>query len=376
MLARRALRPERRDLVLAASVAVVVTLSTALHAHALGRPVHPVGYAVLVVAALALAWRRRWPLPVLAVTVGTVLPVYAVGSVRGPAMAVVAIAACTVAARVRWAEAVGVGVALVALWACVDWGVGWSGQGVAALGSAPWLALFVAVGVAVGAVRRSRAVAAAHAEEQRRRRLEQERLRLAQEVHDVVSHSLAMINLQAGVGLHVASRRPEQAVAALREIREASGVALADLRATVAMLRDPADLASGEPAEPAGTAGLHRLAEVVRVGEAAGLEVALHGDVGRLPGPVDTAAFRIVQEAVTNVVRHARDARHLTIEVRRRDGRLHLAVGDDGRAVDAPLHRHGLLGMAERAAALGGSAHAGPAERGFEVRAVIPLGGP
>jgi signal transduction histidine kinase len=233
-------------------------------------------------------------------------------------------------------------------------------------------ALFVAVGVAVGATRRARAVKAAHDEEQRRLGIERERLRMAQEVHDVVSHSLAMINVQAGVAAHVADRRPEQAVAALREIREASRVALADLRTTLAVLRDPQASDLTTVAEMPTSAGLHRLAEVVRAGEAAGLDVAVSGEPGPLPAPVDRAAFRIVQEAVTNVIRHARGARRLTIDLDRRDGSLVLRVGDDGRGPSPGHPRHGVRGMVERAAALGGSARAGSHDGGFLVVAEIP----
>jgi signal transduction histidine kinase len=359
--------------VLALLVTGLVLALTRLHAQVLDRPLHPADYLLLAVAGLALAWRRRRPMAVLAVTVVTVLPGYALGPVQGPAMVVVAIAVYTVATRIRWPAAIGLGVVLVVVWAGAEAVGGRLGRDATSVDPLPWVVLFVAVGVAVGATRRARAAKAAWAEEQRRLGIERDRLRMAQDVHDVVSHSLAVINLQAGVAAHVASRRPEQAVEALREIRETSRVALADLRATLTLLRDPEGTGAAAVPAAVATAGLHRIAEVVRAGEAAGLEVTVHEEAGRLPGLVDAAAFRIVQEAVTNVVRHARDARHLTIDLRRRDGLLRLRVGDDGRGSAAADPRHGLRGMVERAVALGGVAHAGPCEGGFLVEAEIPV---
>lgn len=368
------LLPARRDLLLAGLVGSSALALTGVHADALGRPLAPVHAVLVGVGALALAGRRRWPVATLAVTVAAVLPGYALGAVSGPAMGVVAVAVYTVATRVRWPSAVGVGALLVAVWAGGEALGGRFDHATLAGDPLPWVALSVAVGVAVGATRRARAARAAHDEEQRRLGVERERLRMAREVHDVVSHSLALINVQAGVAVHVADRRPEQALAALRAIREASHVALDDLRGVVAALRDPhdGDPDDGEPTSPAGP-GLHRLAEVVRAGEAAGLDVAVRGVPGALPPPVDRAAFRIVQEAVTNAVRHARDARRLTIELDRRDGLLVLRVGDDGRTRGPGPSRQGLRGMTERASALGGSAQAGPTGTGFLVVAELPL---
>lgn len=365
--------PAARDLLLAVLIGAAALAVTRLHADAVGRPLPPAGYVLLGAGGLALAWRRRRPVPVLVVTVVTVLPGYALGAVQGPAMAIVAVAVYTVATRVRWPAAVGLGVVLIGVWAGADALGDRLGRDPMAVDPLPWVALFVAVGVAVGATRRARAARAAWLAEQRRVDAERERLRMAREVHDVVSHSLAVINLQAGVALHVADRRPEQALAALREIRETSRVALVDLRATLALLRGAAGTEPAASPEVAPTAGMHRLAEVVRAGEAAGLEVTVHGEAGPLPGPVDVAAFRIVQEAVTNVIRHARDARHLTIDLGRRDGRLTLRIGNDGRAPASADPRHGLRGMVERAAALGGSARAGPSAAGFAVEAEIPV---
>jgi signal transduction histidine kinase len=354
--------------VLVVVVGGVVLALTRLHAEVVARPVHPAGYVLVALAGLVLAWRRRWPTPVLIATTALVVPGYTLGAVTGPAMALVAVAAYTVATRNRWPEIVGCGVAVAVAWASAV--LTGAGSGRDTVDPFPWVALAVAVGVAVGATRRAAAARAAWVGERSRLRMEQERVRMAQEVHDVVSHSLAVINLQAGVAAHVADRRPEQAAVALREIREASRVALTDLRDTLAVLRGPGGV---DAAEGTGGAGLHRVDELVRAAEAAGLAVTVRGDAGALPRPVDAAAFRIVQEAVTNVIRHARGARHVTIELARRDGALQVRVGDDGRAPVRARPRHGVRGIVERSVALGGTACAAPAEQGFLVRAEIPV---
>jgi signal transduction histidine kinase len=188
-------------------------------------------------------------------------------------------------------------------------------------------------------------------------------------VHDVVAHSLAMINVQAGVAAHVADRRPEQAKAALLAIKEASRTALADLRATLNVLR------SGEGRAP--TPGLHQLPDLIATASAAGLTVTADGDTDALPAPVDVAAYRIVQESLTNVVRHAEGADTVRIGFVRTASELAITITDNGRGgtpKPGGADGNGLRGMAERAQALGGSATAGPADGGgFVVRARVPL---
>ncbi|MGM1058220.1 sensor histidine kinase [Saccharothrix sp. Mg75] len=197
--------------------------------------------------------------------------------------------------------------------------------------------------------------------ERRGRQVEEERLRIAREVHDVVAHSLAVINVQAGVAAHVADRRPEEAVKALRAIKEASGHALDDLRATLGVLRTGA----GTTPVP----GLARLHELVR--PVANARVV--GDPGELPASVDAAAYRVVQEALTNAVRYAPDATEVVVGFERADDGLVLTVTDDGSGGRAPQGAgEGLRGMRERVEALGGALDAGPTATGFRVRAVLP----
>jgi signal transduction histidine kinase len=173
--------------------------------------------------------------------------------------------------------------------------------------------------------------------------------------------------VQAGVAAHVADRRPEQAVEALLAIKEASASALADLRATVTVLR------SGQGLGPAPS--LRQLDELVDHTQATGLTVHVHGSPGELPAPVDGAAYRILQESLTNVVRHANQAATVTVHFGRRDGRLELVVRDDGRGATEPKAGNGLRGMGERAAALGGELTARAVDGGFEVRAELPVEG-
>ncbi|MFI9008700.1 sensor histidine kinase [Actinosynnema sp. NPDC053489] len=220
-----------------------------------------------------------------------------------------------------------------------------------------WGPLVAAPAFAVLSLRRTRL------RERRDRQVEEERLRIAREVHDVVAHSLAMINVQAGVAAHVADRRPEEAVKALRAIKEASGHALDDLRATLGVLR------TGGGTTPA--PGLDRLAELVRPVPVA----RVVGEPGALPTAVDVAAYRVVQEALTNALRYAPDASEVVISFERTEDALVLTVADDGGArADRPAlgAGSGIRGMRERVEALGGELEAGPSARGFTVRAVLP----
>lgn len=386
--------PSLRDVLLALVVAVVAVVG-ALLGDPSGRPLLPWGVVLIGLAALALCWRSRYPMPVLAAVMAPTAVYYWLDHPDGPAALLVAVAVYTVASRVPWQRALLAGVLVTVVW-----------TGTEQLLIAPpvevhldhysWIAVTVALGVAVGAVRRAAQASAERTEEQVARRVEQERLRIARDVHDVVSHSLSMIVVQAGVGAHVAARRPEEAVAALERIRDAGGDALRELRSTLALLRSPEDgdphggaPAGGDPdggaphgAGPAGgerVGGLDRLDEVVRAARAAGLVVTVTGDAGALPDEVDRAAFGIVREAVTNTVRHAAHACEVRVSFERTADRLRLRVGDDGGAPasstggrDRPAGQ-GLRGLTERAEALGGRLTAGPGTDGWTVDVELPV---
>ena len=215
--------------------------------------------------------------------------------------------------------------------------------------------------------------AAAH-EADAERRLGEERLRIAREVHDVVAHAMVAINVQAGVAAHLLDEDAEQAREALLQIKRTSGDALRDLRATLGILRDP-----GQAAPVAPAAGLEDLEGVAAQLRAAGVDVTVDvAAAGPVPTPVHAAGYRIVQEALTNVLRHA-GARTVRVVARTDADMLTLVVEDDGAGgSDGPAAPDGagtgVRGMRERAEALGGMLSAGPSgEQGWRVEAALPL---
>ena len=207
------------------------------------------------------------------------------------------------------------------------------------------------------------------------RRLDEERLRIAREVHDVVAHAMVAINVQAGVAAHLLDDDTDHAREALVQIKRTSGEALTDLRATLGILRDTGQAAPVGPAS-----GLEDLESMAGQLRAAGVEVTVDvADAGAVPAPVQATGYRIVQEALTNVLRHA-GARRVSVVARSDADTLVLVVADDGRgalAEAAPNHDGagaGVRGMRERATALGGTVSAGPGpDGGWRVEAALPL---
>ncbi|CNE76598.1 sensor histidine kinase yfiJ [Mycobacterium tuberculosis] len=212
-------------------------------------------------------------------------------------------------------------------------------------------------------------------EEAALRRAGEERLRIARELHDSLTHSISIIKVQAGVAVHVARRRGEEVPPALLAVQEASGDAMRELRATLEVLRE-----SGGSADEAPASGLDRLGDLVERARSTGLPatVTISGARRDLPAEVDRAAYRIVQEALTNVSRHSGGA-SAAVRIDYTGAGLVVRVDDDGKAdPDAPpVPGTGLLGMRERVAALGGRLRAEPRpEGGFTVCAELPLGEP
>jgi signal transduction histidine kinase len=217
-------------------------------------------------------------------------------------------------------------------------------------------------------------------ESEARRRVAEERMRIARELHDLVAHQITLANAQATVAAHLFDSRPEQTRKSLNELVETTGNALDDLRATVGLLRQAGDAAA--PAGPApGLSGLPTLLESFR---RAGLEVSVHqeGTARPLPPGVDLTAYRIVQEALTNVTKHAGTGNARVHLAWNRD-RVTITVADDGgaartgptasTAADRPPG-HGLIGMRERATAVGGHLTVGRRpEGGFLVSAQLPF---
>jgi signal transduction histidine kinase len=214
-----------------------------------------------------------------------------------------------------------------------------------------------------------------------RRAAYQERLKIARDVHDLVGHSLSVINMQAGVALYLLDKdgntvpagEQRQVHESLQAIRSTSKSALDELRATLAVFR-------GEDGDQRGpVAGLDRLPEVIEAFRTAGRTVELliddqHEQLPQLPGPIDTAAYRIVQEALTNVARHTRGASAL-VSILVSDQELIIDVTDDGPPVQPRQHDgNGLIGMSERAEAVGGTVHTGPLpDHGFGVHAEFSI---
>ena len=371
----------RLEIALVAGAALIQLGGTALAAqHQTGYGTFGVaGIALLALGVAALPFRRRFPVGVLAVTVATTLTYWSLGYPRGPVFAAMVIAFVYVVLTGRRLAAI---VSLLVGFLAFPW-LGYlvgrtPAPGIGALvGLGAWLATLFSVSELV----RNRRERARDAERSRaeiaQRRAADERLRIAQELHDVIAHSMSLINLRAGVALHLIDNDPEQARDALATIKEVSKEGLVELRSVLGVLRQGEDAA---PRSPAPT--LRRLDELLERARASGVDVRLEteGDLHTLPRNVDLAAYRIVQESLTNVARHSTrpDA---VVRLQRRDGMLDIGIVDGGTPpAVGPIvagEGHGIVGMRERAASVGGDLTAGPcAGGGFEVRANLPLGEP
>jgi signal transduction histidine kinase len=340
------------------------------------------GYGLALLHTLPLAARRRFPGAVLAVSVASGLGVAALGVppvVLGPAILV---AVYSVAAYGgRWVSLAGLAAAELGSVAVQLTPGRVQAPTVVSNGlaiAAAWL-----LGHFVGVRRAYTARLERTAESERarvelaRRAVAEERLRLARELHDVVAHSISVIAVQSGVGAHVAKTQPEEAAKALAAIEATSRAALTELRRLLGVLRQEGE-PQGSLAPVPGLADLDALlAEVAKAGLAVRLRV--EGTPSQLPAGVDLSAYRIVQEALTNVVKHAGPARaQVTIGYHAQD--VTVEVTDDGQGVTAPTGDgqarvgHGLIGMRERVAVFGGDLEAGPGPgSGFRVAARLPL---
>jgi signal transduction histidine kinase len=320
------------------------------------------GVVWMLSPAVPLFWRSRWPYVVFALSATLAFTYLYTDNPGAPTPLFPALALYTLAKREGPIRSSIAGLVLVSAFAVSQFYTGGDPTDVRYIAFVP---LAISIGTAARNIRASRLSQHEYFEERARRIAEEERLRIAREVHDVVAHSLAMINVQAGVGAHVADRRPEEAKQALLAIKEASRAALVDLRATLGVLR------SGEDRAPAPS--LARIEELLGSARGAGLSVEVSGDPGELPAPVDSTAYRIVQEALTNTVRHAVEARNVSVRFARDDDSLTVEVQDDGRPVQAEPG-NGVRGMRERALALGGTLLARSRDDGgFVVRAELPL---
>jgi signal transduction histidine kinase len=381
---------QRRDIrlaVIAAAVQIGGTIGASGHRQAHGQHgcwwasschaathLNVAALALLAFGPLALLVRRRQPRAVLAAVFVATLLYVSLGYLQGPCYFSL-VAAVVTAARAGDRRAARV--AVIAGWVLFLWlpaalGVTGAPTVLAAFAIAAWLLVLLAAAEALRG-RQERAAEARRArQEEARRKTDEERLRIARELHDVLAHNISLINVQSGVALHLFDEQPEQARTALEAINEASADALREVRSALNVLR-------GSKEEPprAPTAGLARLDELVSRAAAAGVGVSLEvqGDRRPLPASVDLAAFRIVQESLTNIVRHAQ-ADTAKVQLTYGNTDLTLQIGDDGQGPGAQTGGgSGIAGMRERATALGGELDAGPQPAGgFRVRARLPIG--
>ena len=338
------------------------------------RPLGVIGNGLLVAAALTLLLRRRDPDLALGLCLAAVLTYWLADYPQGPIF--ISLGFVYVNAlkrgrrRVAWIAA---GVAYLGL---IGGPYLIGDRPEATLGGSLAAAAWLIAGTAGIEMMRSRreqaAVAARHQREEERRRASDERLSIARDLHDVLAHNISLINVQAGVALHLMDERPEQARVALTAIKEASHGALEEVRGVLGALRQEGEEV---PRSPAST--LERLDELATSMAAADIELRHErtGNVRPLPANVDLAAFRIVQEALTNVARHS-GAKHAAVSILYGERELELEVTDDGTGVAGTSGGgNGIPGMRERAVALGGELLAGRRPTGgFRVWARLPLG--
>jgi signal transduction histidine kinase len=337
------------------------------------QPLDLLAFLLLAVGPVALLWRWRWPAGVLGVVMASSVLYFALGYPYGPAWLALIVAFWTAvtggARRAAWITALVGLAAYYALAALLDRVPPATAAPIAAhLG---WLLLVLAVAEVALAARQRRQAAERTRAEEARRRAGEERMRIAQELHDVLAHNISLINVQAGVALHLMDEQPGQSRSALEAIKQASNDALKELRSVLDVLRQ------GDEAPPrAPASGLASLDRLVAGAEATGLPVStrVEGAPRPLPAGTDLAAFRIVQESLTNVTRHAGPAR-ATVLVRYGDRDLMVQVDDDGRGPAANgAGGNGIKGMRERVAALGGELTTGPRPGGgFRVLARLPI---
>jgi MYXO-CTERM domain-containing protein len=360
--------------VIVAAIQVGATAGAAHDQSASDRPYEPLAWGLLVLSAAGLLLRRRSPEAALVATAVPVWVYLALGYSGGPVY--LAVIGALIGAIVR-GHRVSAWVALAVGYPMFVWVAPLvAGKPppslAAAVGVAAWLVAFAVI-VELVKTRRERATEfrRTRAEESRRRAGEQ-RMAIARELHDVLAHHISLISVQAGVALHLMDEQPEQARTALTAIREASRESLGELRSVLELLRHGEE---GAPRAPA--PGLEALDALVERTSAAGLPVVVEvtGTARPLPAAVGLAAYRIVQEALTNVTRHAGRPATATVRLGYAPDQLTVEVTDDGPgAEDISGTGSGLLGMAERAAALGGQLDAGPRpDGGFRVAARLPV---
>ena len=367
--------PTRAAVMAAVGIAVIQVVGTraAQHDQHGHHALDLLGYVLLLLGPAFLLFRTRWPVAVCVGTTAVAVAYLLVGYPYGPIFLSVVVgfvnAVLTGHRKAAWAS-VG-GLYLAHLTVSLATGKLALAQ---ELGMLAWLLLVVLAAEVIRTRIEQREQRRQVRAEREQRVADEQRLAIARELHDVLAHSISLINIQAGVALELLDGDPEQARTALTTIKQTSKEALGEVRQVLGTLRTP-----GRDAPRAPAPGLDRLGELVDQARAAGLAVTLrtHGAPRPLPQGVELAAFRIVQEALTNVIRHS-SARTAEVEVTYDPAVLTLEVRDPGpvSATGGPRaggSGSGLTGMRERVAALGGGVTAQPHGTGFRVRADLPL---
>ncbi|NUP38329.1 MAG: sensor histidine kinase [Streptomyces sp.] len=382
---RTAPHATRNDAVLAAVLAALATVLAAF-TDTLRHP-DALGWTLLLAAHVPLVWRRRRPLLVLAAVVVLVIPYHALDNNHGAPVPASLVALYTVTVTQRPTRSILVGAAGLALSVTVMFTFGDHKQVGDLVRTYGWVLAVLFIGIDVRYYRQYVASLVERAEraertreEEARRRVAEERLRIARDLHDLLAHSITLIGVQTSVAAHVLSADPERldretVAKALEDIADTCRSARGELRTTLEVLRE-----QGAAVEVRGPLpGLDGVPDLLEAARLAGARVLETVEVGEAPPPaVGAAAYRIVQEALTNAVRHAGPEPAIRVSLYEEQGALRVSVSDDGRTADAGSAGagFGLIGMRERARSVGGTLDAGPrTEGGFEVTAVLPLRG-
>ncbi|MFF6985961.1 histidine kinase [Streptomyces sp. NPDC010273] len=389
---RKSLQPtrlsvRRQDVVLAVGLAVLASVVAVSFGS--GRRPDALGWALLLALHVPLAWRRRAPVTVLCVMIPLIAFYHQQEYDHSAPTAASMVLLYTVAVTGSTRRTVTIGCAVVALMLVLKAGHGMAGVA-ESFQITGWIVSMLVLGGYLRVHRQLTAAALDRAEraertreEEARRRVAEERLRIARDLHDLLAHSITLIGVQTSVAAHVLAEDPDRldraAVAkALDDIADTCRSARGELRTTLEVLRDHGapDGSDGPPDERGPLPGLDGLPDLAATARAAGAEVDLSVAADTVPAAVGAAAYRIVQEALTNAVRHGGRA-DLTVRVgvHEREGALWVDVTDDGAGTGDGTPGFGLVGMRERVRSVGGTLDAGPlGERaGFAVNAVLPL---
>lgn len=377
--------PNRTDTLLALAVALFgAVLELAVPGR---RPTDPLAILLLVAASAALPWRRQRPGLVLFAVIAITVPFHMLDYRHEAASPIALVALATFSANVARIKALIIGLVIIVCAFSIMGMVKEQRISADHLGALGWIFFSAVAGQAwrwhsayVGSIIDRAERAERTRDEEARRRVAEERVRIARDLHDLLAHSITLIGVQAGVAAHLA-RQPEPdgevLAVALETIADGCRAARAEVRATLTVLRD-----EGEGPDQGAVPGLARVGDLAESVRGAGVDVVLDVDAGadESAPAVGVAAYRIVQEALTNVVRHA-GASRVTVDAVRDRGVLKLTIADDGRGTAAGSPEpadgpggFGILGMTERARSVGGTLTAAPADSGgFTVRAVLPL---